>query len=740
MHLSNIINKMSDVYEEFTASLVYHYLIENEHLKTAKLLLKERKKCEFCSVVEELKKVMTASKLISCIIADNTGNFEVTKLSNTVVYNFLKNHKKSGVRDLAIKMKSLVPIELEGQTPNFEDVFYHALLTRKILVPVRKKKSNNDPSQSKVQNLSVKKVSDQTVKTKDVLAPGKNVVNYSVGSGEKVVPIKEVFKSLKKTEIKILKQGKTEVFKALQYILKSDIKVMKAQADSVSMKLHVDNDTVIISPENSEQLKEMNVKLGVFSRASSCENSEESQIVKAWHDLIKEAKIIDEKQLIQDFDNLLTEQWPCNVVGMYLSKYLKEPRHASKVYELLSGSVKQVSEKVQKSNENLIPSKNSFGSGEKVVPIKAVFKDRTIDIEAYKEDNSEVFKVLKYILESGIKVMKAQANTISLIFEVALDRVKASVNAKVKLLENNIKLGKFSKALDGENSEQCKIIKAWHELIEKAQIIDKKQLMQDFDGLLNEQWQCNMIGCYVSKHLEVPRHPLKVFESLAKSVFYNSGSFQEEEDELMVKHIESKNGKYDLDYLKAQLNRPRNVIMDTITRKLLKLNPKKGQKFTIDEDMMIMKHLLGTKFPNEPNEILRICNAKKSWKELELEIQRDAASLQIRWSQYIYPTILSYLSGTVNLDWRKDFFQFIIDKKYVSIADIDRYFVAEKWPSISMTKLLRTTKSFSDHHGKRGLPLYQNIAENLHKMNPKREVPQAKLDIIDAFEKLRNGD
>ena len=122
-HLSN----MSDVYEEFTASLVYHYLIENEHLKTAKLLLKERKKCEFCPVVEEMKKVMTVSKLISCIIADNTGNFEITKLSNTVVYNFLKNHKKSGVQELAMKMKSLVPIELEGQTPKFEDVFYNVL-------------------------------------------------------------------------------------------------------------------------------------------------------------------------------------------------------------------------------------------------------------------------------------------------------------------------------------------------------------------------------------------------------------------------------------------------------------------------------------------------------------------------------------------------------------------------------------------------------------------------------------
>ena len=39
----------------------------------------------------------------------------------------------------------------------------------------------------------------------------------------------------------------------------------------------------------------------------------------------KEAQISDKKQLIQDFDDLLTEQWPWSIVGMYVSKYLNEP-------------------------------------------------------------------------------------------------------------------------------------------------------------------------------------------------------------------------------------------------------------------------------------------------------------------------------------------------------------------------------------------------------------------------------
>ena len=117
-------------------------------------------------------------------------------------------------------------------------------------------------------------------------------------------------------------------------------------------------------------------------------NSEESRIVKAWHDLLEKAKIIDRKQLIQDFDDLLTEQWPCIVVGMYVSKYLQEPRHALKVYELLSGSVKQVSEKVQKSIKNLGSTKiifdHSVGFGKKIVLVKEIFKNQLCDIEVFK--------------------------------------------------------------------------------------------------------------------------------------------------------------------------------------------------------------------------------------------------------------------------------------------------------------------------------------------------------------------
>ena len=110
-----------------------------------------------------------------------------------------------------------------------------------------------------------------------------------------------------------------------------------------------------------------------------------------------------------------------------------------------------------------------------------------------------------------------------------------------------------------------------------------------------------------------------------------------------------------------------------------------------------------------------------------------------RWAGVIYPTILSYLSGTVNFQWKENFFHFIIDQKIISVVDIEWNILLEKWPFLTQYKLRETVKDFAKTHGKKGAPLYQNIAENLHKMEPKVRVTQEKLDIIDAFEKLRNG-
>ena len=150
--------------------------------------------------------------------------------------------------------------------------------------------------------------------------------------------------------------------------------------------------------------------------------------------------------------------------------------------------------------------------------------------------------------------------------------------------------------------------------------------------------------------------------------------------------------------------------------------------------------MIGTSIPMDAKEVLKLCTGRKDFKSLEPKLQRKCDQIKWKWLDFIYPTLLSYLSGTLNLDWKKDFFQFIIVKKYVSLTEIDWNVVLQKWPTVSKRILMQTAKDFSKNHGKRGLPLYLNIAQNLHRIRPMNLASQSKLDLIDAFEKLRNGE
>ena len=314
-------SKKDQEVQEVCDILVYNYLVENGHLKTAELLKKERK--NFYTL--ESKKNEKISEILPLLI---TEYVELDTVSNNLIYDYLKNHENPKIQKLARKLKSLVPgIHMRGENPSIGEILSHANVSRQILVPVRKKLSNQLPDQAKTQN--------------------------SFGSGEKVVPIKDVFMN-RIHDIEAFKKDKPEVYRVLKCILDSDIKVMKAQADTVEIELIVKLDTVQLSNRSKSLMIEKKIKLGAFSHVRCGENSEECRIIKAWSDLIEVAQIIDMKRILQEFDNLLTKQWPCNIVGCYLSKYLEVPRSALKVFELLTRSVLYKSGKFQKEEGEII--------------------------------------------------------------------------------------------------------------------------------------------------------------------------------------------------------------------------------------------------------------------------------------------------------------------------------------------------------------------------------------------------
>ena len=201
-------SKIDQNIQQICDTLVYRYLVKNRHLKTADLLKEERKKI----YTLEVKKDEKVSKTFSFMITNYVQcQLELDSVSNCLVYDYLKNHQNQKIQKLAEELKTMVPpIQTKSENPSIGDILNHAKFSRKILVPVRKKLSNQLPNQAKRQESLIKKTPEIALKSKAGLTLTKNIVSYSYGSGKKVVPIRDVFMN-RINDIKVFKQDKPRV-------------------------------------------------------------------------------------------------------------------------------------------------------------------------------------------------------------------------------------------------------------------------------------------------------------------------------------------------------------------------------------------------------------------------------------------------------------------------------------------------------------------------------------------------
>ena len=157
------------------------------NLAKAKLLKKEREK----DYTLEVKKGEKISKIFSYLITKyGQSQLELDSVSNGLVYDYLKNHQNQKIQKLAEKLKALVPpIQTKSENPSIGDILNHANFSRKILVPVKKKLSNQLPNQARRQKSSVKKVSGIALKSK---VPTKTSLTKTVHSSHGI-PIKSLY-------------------------------------------------------------------------------------------------------------------------------------------------------------------------------------------------------------------------------------------------------------------------------------------------------------------------------------------------------------------------------------------------------------------------------------------------------------------------------------------------------------------------------------------------------------------
>ena len=156
-------------------SFVHQYLVEKGQRTIANRLLKSRKKCANFDWVKKLDG-WTVTEMLSCLITEVMGKNAAQNLSDTVVYNFFKSHKKTEVQMLAKKLKKRaakkrVPIDLENKdVPTLKELLNNGLKEEEVPVPTE----NSDPQASAKPATLVKKPDRRTSDASSNISTGQH--------------------------------------------------------------------------------------------------------------------------------------------------------------------------------------------------------------------------------------------------------------------------------------------------------------------------------------------------------------------------------------------------------------------------------------------------------------------------------------------------------------------------------------------------------------------------------------
>jgi hypothetical protein len=362
--------------------------------------------------------------------------------------------------------------------------------------------------------------------------------------------------------------------------------------------------------------------------------------------------------------------------------------------------------------------------------IQEAYGDKGKAIKALDDGKSEVSKVLKYILDKDIPIKKIYAVTSDVNCTI---RNETHIQMSKCTSDKLFKIGKFSSSSFGEKSEEILILRAWNELTTEVPINNAKQFMSDLFKHVSHNWAMGIVGCYLVKYLEAPRHAVKVCEFVINKTLYNTGRFSKEDDALIQELMHDENNVKKLTNL---LNRPHNVIALRIND--LKKCRHVGAKFNLAEDQIILKHALANATIYNVQDMIDV--QAKHWSLLEDEIGRTQRSVARRWKTIIQPTLIFYLGGQHGNDsWKREFLKFVMDSKAIGSTDIDWQLAKEKWPLCNHDMMQKALTS-STFQKETGLPLHERIAKNFHTIKSKASTTgwlACRDELVEVFEEFR---
>ena len=348
----------------------------------------------------------------------------------------------------------------------------------------------------------------------------------------------------------------------------------------------------------------------------------------------------------------------------------------------------------------------------------------------------EVDKVVKYILDRNIPVRHLNVTLASI--------TTANKNAVLNKLsvQGLIIVGRFT---PGELGESATILKHWNELIKNVPVLNPSKCMKDFalpqlSKMSNKlPRKRNVLGCYLGQDLPKVRHASDVFHYTFNLLNppASKGKFSKEEDYLILSEV-AKNGECleTWKQLAHSLNRGNYTAVRVRYINLSRdKNILKG-KFDISEDEFILQSLFKGKIDTDIQEIESI--TQKDFIEIAESLNHGVISVARRWTGILKPILLSHHYETLHRPWKKELFEYLINKKVIARQDINYHELKTIFPEQNP---LSIKYAITNYKGDQNFILWKHLQEVLPDMKDFQEREKIKAyreKIVDIYDRVKN--
>ena len=249
----------------------------------------------------------------------------------------------------------------------------------------------------------------------------------------------------------------------------------------------------------------------------------------------------------------------------------------------------------------------------------------------------------------------------------------------------------------------------------------------------NAKWKLIIIGAYLSKGLVKKRHPFDVLFRVVdeiKSKKVVKGSFTPEEDEIISKEVENYGGgivsKELWINLCTKLNRTAPRSIKQRYGLLVKGNRIKGQHWSLEEDIQLVKSLLRHKSQKNVEYISNISKSHLREAKVDQEINRHLDNINNHWRSSIMPLLLQYHLGTINTPWKYSLLEYLYENRVMNFQEIDMKEIKNKFPWLNRYSASACFRGLSEYNSK--VPLHEVAKVAMAKFKDKPALSEKQLE------------